>query len=121
MKKIILFIAIVFSYNLMGQASSDSINIPKSLIQQFVNYLPAAQTNPTNTITNPLDLSQVRTAGLFALSIPWGGLGRQLLVQMQNSPYDEDYVNKGLRVNPVFFAEIQINQLGEQIIVFRKK
>lgn len=111
---------ILFSLTMgMGQ-SQDSVKVPKSALLQLVNYLPKQPNQTTNTITNPIDLTNVRTAGMWALSIP-GGLGRQLLLTVQSSPYDEEFVNKGLLVGQGYYAEIRTNWNGEQVIVFKRK
>lgn len=111
---------VLFSLNLGIGQSQDSVKVPKSVLQELVNYLPKQPNQATNIITNPIDLTNVRTAGMWALSIP-GGLGRQLLLTVQSSPYDEEFVNKGLLVGQGYYAEIRTNWNGEQVIVFKRK
>lgn len=94
--------------------------IPKALIEELVKFLPKEeQTNPI-TITNPVDLSTVKKTGLYGLSIETEH-GRKLLLQLQDSPYDEQFYMKAVRVDPYHFAEIQTNYKGEQVIVFKRK
>ena len=98
--------------------------IPKALIEELVKFLPkeeqTTQTPNTITITNPVDLSTVKKTGLYGLSIETE-VGRKLLLQLQDSPYDEQFYMKAVRVDPYHFAEIQTNYKGEQVIVFKRK
>lgn len=70
-----------------------------------------------------LDLTQVRTAGTNALSIPHGGFGRQILVTINQSPYHL-YPNKSLLVGQNFRATVvdsEVNGVVDQLIVFENK
>lgn len=99
------------------EAPVDSVKVPKSLIEELSTYVDK------KIVEEPINIGTVRTAGLYALSVVSnsGFGGRELLISLQNSPYDEEYFSKGLLVGQNYVAEIRTNYAGEQIIVFKRK
>lgn len=67
-----------------------------------------------------LDLTQIKTASPNSLTIPSGGLGKKILVKLNDSPY-QPHTNKSLFVDPSFKAKVVQGLNGGDLIVFTKK
>lgn len=115
MRVVVIIMLSVMSTGLFGQ--NDSVKVPKVLLHELATYVAP------QAVDVPINIGTVRTAGLYALSVVSnsGFGGRELLISLQNSPYDEEYFSKGLLVGQNYIAEIRTNYAGEQIIVFKRK